>query len=565
MNTLLLEPLKYYKDASTRHKEAATRRFEELVTQSGVDVQKNRETVSNYNSKMAEIDKIKSKIKKNKILFWLLVIACFGIGISYIFLLTNPPESAPLLIGLAIGGIALIVIMIIVAVKKIRPIIKDAEGVKLGLENEADAIRREAEVQMSPLNALFKESDTLELIEETMPEIKFHKSYTPSHERLLIDEYDYIDLTDDQTSVMNALSGTMLENPFLYERYLEHRMGMETYSASITIHWTETTRDSKGNSRTVHHSQVLTATVKKPKPTYSVVTHLGYGCDCAPSLSFSRTESDTDELSESALARRIRRGERKLKRQTEKSAKSGGSFQEMSNSEFDVLFGAHDRDHEVEFRLMYTPLAQTNTVDLLRSKDGYGDDFNFIKRGKYNIIKSCHAKDWKMRTDTAYFKDFDIDAAQEKYISYNEEYFKSVFFDFAPLLSIPSYHESVKKPSCEAELKSNFTQYEHEILANAVGAGAFAHPDTETDVILKTTLLQKSNGTDKVRVTAHSYRTEPRIDHVTLFGRDGRYHTIAVPWLEYIPLVASRNILLSGSRDSDCDTTLHGISATLCD
>ena len=48
--------------------------------------------------------------------------------------------------------------------------------------------------------------------------------------------------------------------------------------------------------------------------------------------------------------------------------KNGGQFQEMANSEFDVLFGANDRDHEVQFRLMYTPLAQRNTVDLIKDK-----------------------------------------------------------------------------------------------------------------------------------------------------------------------------------------------------
>lgn len=565
MNALLLEPLKYYKEASVRHNDATVKRFDDMVAKSGVDVQKNRETVASYKNKNKEIGKASSKIKKFKFLFWFLISVSICLAIAAIALVANPPQSAPLQIGLIIGCVAAILILVILAVKKVRPVIKNAEREKAKLEDEANAIRKEAEAQMAPLNALFCESDTLELIEATVPELKFHKCYTPEHERLLIDEYDYIDLTDDETSVTDAISGTLFGNPFLYERYTEHRMMMETYSASITIHWTETERDSKGNIRTIHRTQVLTATINKPKPNYFEATHFGYGCDAAPDLSFSRTESDTDELSEGALARRIKKGERKLQKQAEKSAKSGGSFQEMTNSEFDVLFGANNRNHEVQFRLMYTPLAQNSTVDLLRSKDGYGDDFDFIKQGKYNIIKTVHAQEWKMRTDVSLFKSFDIDTAKSNYVSHNRDYFKSVFFDLAPLLSIPSYHEHTEKAGTTAELQSNFTQYEHEALANAIGAHSFAHPDTATDSILKTMFLEKVGDCDKVRVTAHSYRAVPRVEPVSVFGRDGRFHTIAVPWVEYLPLVASRNILLSAKRNNKSDAYLHGINATLCD
>ncbi len=565
MDNLLLEPLKYYKDARARHKEEATKRFDDMVAGSGIDVAKNQETVTRYNAKLKEIDEASSKIRKYKLLFWLLIFACVCIGIAAVILIFNPPKSIPLLIGLITFGTILVALIIILLTKKLRPIIKNVEKVKAKLEDEASSIRSEAESQMAPLNALFSEADTLELIEATIPEMKFHKCYTPDHERLLIDEYDYIDLTDDETSVTDTLAGTIFKNPFLYERYIEHRMLMATYSASITIHWTERERDSKGNVRTVHRSQVLTATVNKPKPNYSVATHLGYGCDAAPNLSFSRTESDTDELSEGALARRIKKGERKLQKQAEKSAKAGGSFQEMSNSEFDVLFGALNRNHEVQFRLMYTPLAQNNTVDLLRSKDGYGDDFDFIKQGKYNIIKTVHGQKWSMKTDVSRFKSFDIDTARKNYISYNEEYFKSVFFDLAPLLSVPSYHENTEKSRNTQEHKSNFTQYEHEALANAIGAHKFAHPDSATDSILKTLFLEKAGDRDRVRVTAHSYQAIPRIEPVSVFGRDGRFHTISVPWVEYIPLVASRNILLSAARQDRSDAFLHGIYATICD
>ena len=64
----------------------------------------------------------------------------------------------------------------------------------------------------------------------------------------------------------------------------------------------------------------------------------------------------------------------------------------MSNTRFEVLFGALDRTNEVQFRELFTPLAQTNMVDLILSKTGYGDDFNFRKRRRMNEIVSEHSQ-----------------------------------------------------------------------------------------------------------------------------------------------------------------------------
>lgn len=69
----------------------------------------------------------------------------------------------------------------------------------------------------------------------------------------------------------------------------------------------------------------------------------------------------------------------------------GGGFTVMANREFDALFAATDRDHEVQFRLLFTPLAQQEMLKLLRDKtDGYGDDFGFTKRGMVNFVMPDH-------------------------------------------------------------------------------------------------------------------------------------------------------------------------------
>lgn len=569
MDQLILEPLKYYNDyAKERHKENLNARFDELVSESKIDVEANRATVKRYDDEMAKVLREDSRLRKYKLGFGLLITLGI-IGIITLIVGIYYTGKAPTLgIGLISGGGVSIFVGFFIAFRVIRRRMREIEKTKAVYAARAAEIKAEAEAQMAPLNRLFSGLDTLKIIEKTMPEVKFDVTYGCSRERELIDKYDYIDMTDEDTSVTDMLSGTLFGNPFLFERYKSFGMGMHTYVGTKTIFWTETYRDSNGNLRQRTRSQVLTATLVKPKPMYHVSTHLGYGSQAAPDLSFSRTESDSDELSEKALAKRIKAGEKKLRRHAEKSAKGGGDFQEMANSEFEVLFGAKNRDHEVQFRLMYTPLAQNNTTDLLRSKDGYGDDFNFIKQGRFNIIKSIHAQGWNMDLSPMRYRSHSVDLSREAYLSFNENYFKSVFFDFAPLMAVPAYQappvDSMEKPT--ENYFSNFTSYEHEALANAIGERVFAHERTATDAILKTSLISSSAGEDRVAVTAYSFAAENRLDFVPTLGGDRRMHLVPVPWIEYIPIKRASEMIVKTAED--CDdfknyefTSLHGLIA----
>lgn len=535
MDSLLLEPLKYYNQVlKHRHKENLTARFDDLVRESGINVEQNRATVKKYDAQMVKVEKERSRLRLWTALFITLIIVGI-IGIILIFAaLADEKLNTPLLysgLGAALGGF-------LIAFLVVRPKKKNSQKIKDKLLAVANEIKAEALREMAPLNALFTSKDTLDIFEKSMPAVKFNRTYPNELERELIERFDYIDMTDDDTSVTDMLSGRLCDNPFLFERYISQEMGTEVYHGTKTIHWTETYRDSDGRVRTRTRTQVLHASLAKPKPFYHQSTHLGFGAQAAPDLSFTRKESDTDELSERALERRIKAGEKKLKKQAAKALKEGRDFQEMANSEFEVLFGANDRDHEVQFRLMYTPLAQNNTVDLLRSKDGYGDDFNLIKRGRFNILKSVHAQSWDMDTSPYRYRSHSVDISREAFISFNENYFKSVFFDFAPLLAVPAYQDGpvASMDDLSRNYKSYYTPYEHEALANAIGEKHFAHEDSATRAILKTDIIEKRDGVDRVRVNAYSFRGDPRLDFVPTLGGDGKMHLVPVPWVEYSPI-----------------------------
>jgi hypothetical protein len=139
-----------------------------------------------------------------------------------------------------------------------------------------------------------------------------------------------------------------------------------------------------------------------------------------------------------------------------------------------------------------------------------------------------------------------VDIAKNKFMELNQNFFKSVFFDFAPLMSVPAYLEEPCASLDEIDdYYSNYTYYEHEVMANAVGDNKFAHESSATPAILKTDLMNRQGTTDNVMVTANSFYTIDRLDFVPVFGGDGRMHPVPVHWLEYIPVSKSSSMLVN--------------------
>jgi hypothetical protein len=227
----------------------------------------------------------------------------------------------------------------------------------------------------------------------------------------------------------------------------------------------------------------------------------------------------------------------------------------MSNHEFETWFHAKDRDHEVEFRLLFTPVAQTQMLNLMKDTAvGYGDDFTFVKQRKVNVLYSRHLDAATIDTDPARFRNWDYDAAFAYFVEFNERYFKDAYFSLAPLLAIPLYqqtrtHEEIWKDVLGRKASSF---WEHESVANYHGEAKFAHPSCVTRSILKTELVRREGGESTVAVTAHGYRGEERVDYEEVHGGDGNWHEVAVRWTEYLPVQRTSDICLSeGVTPSD--------------
>ncbi len=541
MDTLTgYEPLKYYRGTlRAAIEENAAAYFDELVRRSGVNAQENAATVSQYNAACVKAQHAEKRLNSSKVLRGFVIFFLVAALVAAVVLFALYFAGDPNWLYLLIGGIclAVAVVLIVLLCTKIKQVLKSRQAKYEKAVSHANEIREQAMEQVRPLHALFTWNMTRELIEKTAPFLKLDDRFDVRRLDLFTRKYGFRQNTDPNASTVYVLSGTADENPFFVERLFRCTMGSKTYYGSIVIHWTTYERDSEGNTRAVHHSQTLTASVTKPAPYYGYETRLFYGNEAAPDLSFSRQPTHANELDEKEIEKTVKKGGKKLAKRARKAVGSGAQFTEMGSTEFDVLFGAVDRTHEVQFRLMFTPLAQKNMLDLIKEDDGYGDDFAFYKTGCVNCIRSEHAQRWQAETDPSRYVSHDLAASRAAFIAYNAEYFKSLYFDLAPVLAVPLYRQQKPREFIYRDVyNTNYTGYEAEVLANGLGAAPFAHGAAKTDTILKASFVRKDGAADRVAVTANSYDTRERVDVVSVFGGDGRMHAVPVPWIEYIPV-----------------------------
>jgi len=514
MNAVIYNPLEEFE---TKHKDAHAKRttefFEDLVRESRIDIEQNRKTVKLYHEYKENLIKLKKKLNRWR---FLRVLMCITLVLIPLVILKTTPK-----------------------IKGIKEEITHAD-------QKAEELLKEANEQMLPLNRLFTDRDALNIIESIVPLMSFEPCFSAKQEADMKINYDFAECNDDEQSTFDLLAGYYNENPFLFENKVIHTMGTETYHGSKTIHWTETYFDSNGKLRTRRRSQTLHASVTKPKPFYNTQVVLNYCAQGGPDLSFSRDASHLEQKSERQIDRIVRRGERKLKKKTDKAIKENEDFVSMSNSDFEVLFDALDRTDEVQFRTLFTPLAQTNMVDLILSKQGYGDDFHFIKTKRTNRIVSNHSQGRVINLLADSYFSYSYDVVRENFIGKNVGFFKAVYFDFAPILAIPVYQERpVHSLKPIPDYDQIYALKECEALANAVDRKFVVHPDTKTQAILKSSFVSSKDNIDRTCITAYSYDIEKRVDIVSVRGGDGHYHDVPVQWDEYLPLEANSEFYIT--------------------
>ena len=532
----LLEPLKLYNyELSYKHQENVESFFDELAQKSGVDIEENQQTCKEYYALTAKADLFNSKLNSSRTLkafLIVLTVLLFLAGTILIVVSVMNRKLLPILLPIGIVSILSGVFFIILNVKVINKRINNYSSVVAKLRKEAQEKKNIAEQQMACLNALYDWNIPSSLVTKTAPIIQMDKNVTVERVAHIAQNYGWKETNSDNVSTIFIQSGTIVDNPFLYERDYVQVMRDKVYEGSLVITWTTTTTDSKGNTRVIHHTQTLIATVTRPASYYYLDTALIYANEAAPKLSFSRNASNANSMSEKEIEKGTQNFAKKLVKMQEKGANK--SFTALGNDKFEYLFNALNRDNEVEFRLLFTPLAQKNMLSLITSKQPYGDDFKFVKKKMINVIHSSHAQLLNFDGNPYHFYNFDYDKARNNFIRYNMNYFQGIFYDFAPLLSIPLYqqhrdYDVREKP----RYKGTVTMYEAEVLANFMEPEIFKPDLCDTNIILKASLLSCNKDVNIFDIHSYGYQKIPQVEIVPKVGRDGLTHGVPVHYFDY--------------------------------
>ena len=518
------EPLELYR---TVFKEAHSRNtselFEELLRQSGVDERKNAATVMELRALERHVARESSS---NKWWRFLRVVVIVALIISLIFVYVN---YSWFWLILPAGLFSF-------AIYKLNHLITNVSSRLKDVEQQRDSKLREAWQQMAPLNQLYDWDILAKLLVKTVPRLALDPYFSNARLDELRNNFGLNDQFNKERSIVFVHSGVINGNPFLLAQTLDHWMGTKTYHGSLEISWVEERRNSDGKWETVTHHQTLHASIEKPFPEYGYRTFIIYGNEAAPDLSFSRQPSDLSKLEDGFINNWKKQSAIKKLEKKARNIGEGNNFTVMANREFDVLFGATDRDHEVQFRLLFTPLAQQEMVKLLKDKEvGFGDDFKFIKKRMINLVEPGHMRATEIDAAPEKFHSYELAFARKFFNDYHNNLFKSVYFGIAPLLSIPLYQQHRTHADIYKNVYSSQSCFwEHETIAYHFGEKTFEHPECVTRSLLKTQSKTEADKAQTVRVTAHGYKGTDRTEYVSVYGGDGHNHDVSVDWVEYI-------------------------------
>ncbi len=555
----IYEPLERYrdelKDAFLKNAEEA---FADIEQKSAVDKAANKETCRKIGYFNELINNNNNTLCGFRWLKGLLIAA-----VAVLFLLPFFSYTVQANIWMIVLFIVLGIALLVLAFTAVQNKIKQIKATVSAFEAKRQTLVQEAQTQMKSLNALFSWDIPTKLIEKTVPNIHFDPYFNAARVKQLSEEFGYAGTLNQDASVLFAHSGEIKGNPFVIATTRNFHWGLKTYTGFLTISWTEEVTDSEGHSHSVTRTQTLTASVTKPCPQYDDKTFLMYANEAAPDLSFSR---EPEGLAEDApfvdLRKKIKRKnlERFSRKLNDKS-----NYTMMANQDFEVKFSTKDRDNEVQYRLLFTPVAQKALLTLMQDKRyGYGDDFTIVKTKKINVVYPKHLQNFDLNTDPEKWMDYSFDVVKQRFLRVNLEYFRAVYFAFAPLLSIPLYQQTrTRKEIYGSDLIGDSSFWEWESIANFKGEACFMHPKCVTPNILKTDLLRNSeDGTKEIAVNAYGFSGTNLTDYIPVYGGDGDIHYVPVHWVQYDPVNRRSTMSIKECPDADKEITRNDSRST---
>lgn len=478
----------------------------------------------------------------------------FVIGIIATAYAGSPGGIAALVIGLVLGIGFLILLM-----AYFRPKLARLEAEDRARQKVIDALDLECFNQLVGMFRLLRWDDFNNIVKKATDMFTIDPSLLEEKFQLLHQKFGFEDIVGPSDSVLGVMSGSIDTNPYIRVKVLNESMVPHTYTGTLVITWTTYSTDSDGHVHSEFHTQTLVAEAVHPAPLYSRSVYTIYGNNAAPDLKFSRTRSAAPYSDQKALDKYVKKREKEMDKRSRKAVASGGSYIPMNNTEFEACWGADVRNNEQQFRLLFTPLAQQNIMELLSNKnrDGYGDDFSFVKRGKVNVVCSDHSQGWSGYNPSSVFGYRSFEEAKKYFVNYISDMFKSLFFDLAPFLCIPLYQTTEAGPfKYEGRPIGAMSDYEAMSVVNGMDYRMFMPKESATEQILHVTYKGHVGKADSFTVKSDAFKAIPRVDYIPTMGGDGNIHDVPVPWKEYIPVSSQNEVTLRPFESEASDESL---------
>jgi hypothetical protein len=233
----------------------------------------------------------------------------------------------------------------------------------------------------------------------------------------------------------------------------------------------------------------------------------------------------------------------KNEKKAEKYFEKNKSTEPMDNPEFDRYFPC-ERNDEVQFRTLFSPLAQEEMIKLMKVKN----DYKFTKHGMLNIISSPSFDTIAFNINYNYFtNEYDYEKIKVDFVESNKKFFRDIYFMFAPILTIPLYQQyQYRQPIFEKAQQRLFAAAQNESIVNTMyDSSNFKHPQSITDNIFKTKRVFANSLYEINEIIAYGYRGSPRMVIVPVADFEAGIVNVPVTVIDYFSVKKSTHIVNS--------------------
>ncbi len=502
----IYDPVVEYSDSLEQvHYYNAIKYFQNLVNSSGVSIEKSRSKAEYFQSCLRNKAEHEKTLRQLRIIRVILFITVFLIPVA-VFLVT--PE-----------------------IRYHREKIEEKE-------KTLEWIKAEEKKHMNKLVELFSDKDALLIAQQTLPFLVFDDCLTAENEDYLKENYGFDEHNGNEESVIDVLSGRWKNNPFVFERVLRKTETYQSYSQTEIVSRQVQVKDEKGKITAKTETESISGSCWEKMPFYKEEVRLRFFSRWGQELSFERKAGHWEKLTQ--------RQKDKIQKMTaislSKICRKKG-YDNLPNILFESFFGAADKSDDGLYAVAFDPFVSKTLISLAESEVGYGDDFDFSKKGFVSTIVTEHSRNRQLRLHPEDYKGVFYDEIRESFINKNVEFFKALYFDFAPVAAVSAFEDEEDVSFCFAEGEHSLSFRECEALVNCLDKKLVSHPESATSAILKTEFISG----DEITVTAYSFGRYLSDESVWEKDSKGKEHCIKVDVYKYYPLQMQKSFLISSS------------------